>query len=1233
MLSTIHDLNSMMHQCPVCLKKFEFVSKLRRHQLTHSGQRPFTCCICEKGFRQSAHLKRHLESHAKLRPHLVSDAAHSELSYITLEGGNEPHVRPQASVFEQTGISSDSELGNHSVWHNALQTQHESEWKYVEDDCMREQGLIENSIRSTVDSLTVTPSLLEQNHTEDSIAKKQMCDTVQWNYSGFAGKENDCQNDCQTEQYSECRMLKTEPEPSLEKQEQSGLFHASEDFPTGITGSNSSHRQVPLEKMEKTPKKHQCATCLKCFSAPSKLRRHILIHTSERPFGCQLCAKAFRQLAHLKIHLTTHFSQRQNRAKCKSLNLSSGRAPQGHGQQINTNVKTTAYCSKTGEVQSAGEKRPFKEDPPVTSVTKNSKENSINVESLPKDVDELNGEHLSRGKVMHECPVCFKCFSAPSKLRRHCLIHTGQRPFQCSVCYRSFRQLAHLKAHYSVHTGPRKKRTSSLQLHRLTNQPQSSKTRLRRFVCSSLSRKFRTAKHQQKQISLIDKCKTSTMPVLSKSANLSLGGTVGCKTDDNIWERDVRCSESKDTRSRQGYWCTVCSKCFNAPSKLRRHLLIHTGQRPFKCLVCFRAFTQRSHLKVHRCKRERQGACKSASSEVQLLEKLSKHGPSANRNITEDAINSQQPSVTESTDSYISSNSFTPPSGCISEDNVELTSRPYAAIPSENVSSATFEAPGITSTAKPTKECGHQCTICLKIFDFPSKLSRHLLIHMDIKPFTCAVCSKSFRQLCHLQSHEKVHAAKRKMMYKGSHKRRIVLPKTAAASKTSELLNEMNTSNQDSENLPLLLPLLQKPEPDFVFMGSRENQSQQLSSFNKSPPSCSWSAEELSVTSTADTENANFPNQVSKGGQTHNASMPAKVTAASAFSHKKQTLNQCTFCLKTFDFPSKLSRHLRIHTGIRPYECHVCHKSFKQLSHLQCHQWVHKRNHKMMVTDNLLTHQDPISSGCATVSKEQECVPDPHQQRPEGFAIAHQAQDAFADQEPPLIWNPGEFGLSAQCSPSSLDHKDSKIKSEIDPQVDRLVHLALKNETGTSVIGADGVSRSLDWDGLDQAEMSKTSDPSQFEERTDNKHPQDIHYCVPEDCSNRSPTVSDCCRLGFSYEQQEPSEFRGPKKEASDEGCGKNFTEPPNDLPICPACSQCFPTLKKLHAHKCPMQGPDERLRKSYHCAVCFKSFEAPSKLKRHYVIHTGQRPFQCSMCNKAFTQSGHLKTHMMSHR
>ena len=50
-------------------------------------------------------------------------------------------------------------------------------------------------------------------------------------------------------------------------------------------------------------------------------------------------------------------------------------------------------------------------------------------------------------KLRHECSYCGKRFPTPSKLQRHSLSHTGEKPFSCNVCMKKFSQMAHLRNH------------------------------------------------------------------------------------------------------------------------------------------------------------------------------------------------------------------------------------------------------------------------------------------------------------------------------------------------------------------------------------------------------------------------------------------------------------------------------------------------------------------------------------------------------------------------------------------------------------------------------------------------------------------------------------------------------------------------------------------------------------------------------------------------------------------
>ena len=54
-------------------------------------------------------------------------------------------------------------------------------------------------------------------------------------------------------------------------------------------------------------------------------------------------------------------------------------------------------------------------------------------------------------------------------------------------------------------------------------------------------------------------------------------------------------------------------------------------------------------------------------------------------------------------------------------------------------------------------------------------------------------------------------------------------------------------------------------------------------------------------------------------------------------------VHKCNICPRSFKKPSDLVRHIRTHTGEKPYKCEECGKSFSVGSTLNTHKKIHQR--------------------------------------------------------------------------------------------------------------------------------------------------------------------------------------------------------------------------------------------------------------------------------------------------
>jgi len=77
----------------------------------------------------------------------------------------------------------------------------------------------------------------------------------------------------------------------------------------------------------------------------------------------------------------------------------------------------------------------------------------------------------------------------------------------------------------------------------------------------------------------------------------------------------------------------------------------------------------------------------------------------------------------------------------------------------------------------------------------------------------------------------------------------------------------------------------------------------------------------------------------------------------------------------------------------------------------------------------------------------------------------------------------------------------------------------------------------------------------------------------------------------------------------------------------CDTCGNSFAQAFQLKDHKRIHSG-----EKPYSCDTCGNSFRTSSHLKVHKLIHTGEKPHSCDICSKSFVTSSKLKRHKSIH-
>ncbi|XP_076456913.1 uncharacterized protein LOC143291129 isoform X27 [Babylonia areolata] len=337
----------------------------------------------------------------------------------------------------------------------------------------------------------------------------------------------------------------------------SGSFNSCEYCGRVFSKKEYLRRHVRIHTGERP---YRCVVCQLSFRRSHHLRRHELMHTDIRPFSCHACDKAFKQKQHLERHLASHtdlrafacslcdkaFKQKQHldrhlhchsdvRAFGCSLCHKAFKQKQHLDKHLQCHSDLRAYgCSLCHKA--------FKQKQHL------DKHLLCHSDSLSADTDLKpficslchkgfkQKQHLDRHYQCHSdvkpysCTICDKAFKQKQHLDRHHLSHTGEKPYACHMCEKAFTRKQHLDRHIKMHTGELERTYKCHVCEKMFFRSHHRDKHLKSHGISALETKSRSLNFSMINIDL---SKASNVDGLTNTSAHSASSDSGSDTDDD----------------------------------------------------------------------------------------------------------------------------------------------------------------------------------------------------------------------------------------------------------------------------------------------------------------------------------------------------------------------------------------------------------------------------------------------------------------------------------------------------------------------------------------------------------------------------------------------------------------------------------------------------------------------------------------------------------------------------